>query len=313
MARILANLKGVEHAEWLEKRLSGIGGSEAAAACGVDKYMSKLELWARKTGRWNSENECNSERIRLGRDLEYYIAKRFSEATGKEFRVSDAMYMHDEFDCIIADLDGVIVGENAGLECRTVNSAFEKLPEKFEELPRNLLAQCYHYLAVMNFERIYLALLDLFSGELKIFEIPFDEKKCAALLECELRFWNDHVMADIRPRPDGSDSADEALKRLAKPICEEPIDFEIYSESVGELYGLRQKIKEFEVRERVLRQELIDALDGNSNAFTEKFRINFTRQSRKILDQKLLKENHAEIFRECLRESPADILKISEI
>lgn len=325
MAKILANLKGLEHAEQLGKRLCGIGGSEAAAACGLDKYMSKLELWARKTGRWDPESkheydpegksgtDHDNDRTRLGRDLEQYIAERFSEITGKELRVPEAMYSHDEYGFAIANLDREIVGENAALECATANFAFEKMPENVEELPVNISAQCWHYLAVMRFERIYLALLDLFSGKLRIFEIPYDEEKCGALLNCERRFWNDHVLAGKAPKPDGSDSALEALKRLTKPLHGEPIDLKASEKSVEELYGLRKKIKELESREKTLRSELIALMNGNSRAFSGKFQLDFSKQSRKIVDQKLLKEKYAEIFDSCLKDSTALVLKITEI
>lgn len=313
MAKIFAELKGMDRAEWLRKRLHGIGGSEAGAACGVDRFMSELELWERKTGRWDSEKDRDTERIRLGRDLEPYIAKRFSEVTGKELRVPESMYVHDEIDFAIADLDREIVGENACLECRTVSSAFERLPDSFEELPEYLLAQCYHYLAVMSFEKIYLALLDLFTGELKIYEIPYDHQKCSGLLNAEQRFWRNCVILDIPPKPDGSDSAEEALKMLPEPVRGTQTDLGYYSENVDELFGIRKKIKELEAREKLLRQELIAVMGEASSAVTPKYRLELSRQTRKLVDSKLLKENHAEIYRECLKDSSANILKIIEI
>lgn len=310
MARLFNSLRDTG---WLKQKPRGIYGSEAAAACGVDGHMSALELWARKTERWNSETKCESEQIQLCKDLKPYITLRFSQETGKRTQYPEGVYCHDMHEFILADIDREIVGENACLECRTASSAFEGLPENFEELPPNMLAQCYHYLAVMNYERVYLALLDLFSGELRIYEIPYDHKKCEGLLACEARFWNDNVIADIRPKPDGSDSAGEALKRLIEPIHGDELELSEHSESVGELYELRKRIKEFEAREKLLRQELIDAMDGNSSAVTEKFRLNFTRQNRKIIDTKALKEAHSEIYSECLRDSAADILKITEL
>ena len=38
------------HDEWIEKRRFGIGGSDAGAVLGVNKYKSNLELWEEKTG-----------------------------------------------------------------------------------------------------------------------------------------------------------------------------------------------------------------------------------------------------------------------
>lgn len=37
--------------DWLEVRKSGIGGSDAAAAVGLNPFKSQTELWLEKTGR----------------------------------------------------------------------------------------------------------------------------------------------------------------------------------------------------------------------------------------------------------------------
>lgn len=48
-------------AEWLEVRRKGIGSSDCAAACGLNPYMSMLELWMIKTGRIQQNIEDESE------------------------------------------------------------------------------------------------------------------------------------------------------------------------------------------------------------------------------------------------------------
>ena len=50
-AKRLANTKNMDYQEWLEVRNQGIGSSDAATACGLNPYMSMLELWMIKTGR----------------------------------------------------------------------------------------------------------------------------------------------------------------------------------------------------------------------------------------------------------------------
>ena len=47
-------------AEWLEVRRQGIGSSDCAAACGLNPYMSMLELWMIKTGRVKQSIEDES-------------------------------------------------------------------------------------------------------------------------------------------------------------------------------------------------------------------------------------------------------------
>ena len=47
----LAETKIMSQAEWLKVRKQGIGSSDCAAACGLNPYMSMLEIWMIKTGR----------------------------------------------------------------------------------------------------------------------------------------------------------------------------------------------------------------------------------------------------------------------
>jgi predicted phage-related endonuclease len=53
--------KNLSQAEWLEVRRQGIGSSDCAAACGLNPYMSMLELWMIKTGRIQQNIEDESE------------------------------------------------------------------------------------------------------------------------------------------------------------------------------------------------------------------------------------------------------------
>lgn len=74
--------KGMSRDEWLQLRQKTIGGSDAAAIIGLNKWETPYSVWAEKTGRI-AHTEDN-EAMRTGRDLEEYVAKRFEEATGKK-------------------------------------------------------------------------------------------------------------------------------------------------------------------------------------------------------------------------------------
>ena len=65
--------------------------------------------------------EFDNEAMREGRDLEEYVARRFMEETGKKVRRANAMFYDEEKPFMLADVDRMIVGENAGLECKTAS------------------------------------------------------------------------------------------------------------------------------------------------------------------------------------------------
>lgn len=84
-------LSGVSSTEWLRLRKTGIGGSDAGAICGVNPYSSAMKVFQDKTR--EGVEEQDSEAVRIGHDLEDYVAQRFMEATGLKVRKSNFMYL----------------------------------------------------------------------------------------------------------------------------------------------------------------------------------------------------------------------------
>src|SRR4051812_1639091 len=65
---------------WYAARSTGIGASEIAAAAGLSRYATPLEIYARKRGLM-PEIEDN-DAMRLGRKLEPVVKSEFCERTG---------------------------------------------------------------------------------------------------------------------------------------------------------------------------------------------------------------------------------------
>ena len=101
--------------EWLERRRSSIGGSDTAALLGLDSYNSPYSLWCEKTGKIIPEDISDKEAVRLGNDLEDYVARRWMEATGKKVRKDNHILYNDQYPYAHANIDRAVVGENAGL------------------------------------------------------------------------------------------------------------------------------------------------------------------------------------------------------
>ena len=53
----------------------------------------------------------DNEAMRQGRDLEDYVAQRFSEETGFKVRRANAIYQSEEQPLLLADFDLLIVGQ----------------------------------------------------------------------------------------------------------------------------------------------------------------------------------------------------------
>ena len=65
----LVNIKDLTREEWLQERMTGIGGSDAGTILGVNKWKSKTQLFFEKT---NPEmiQEISNDAIHFGNVLE---------------------------------------------------------------------------------------------------------------------------------------------------------------------------------------------------------------------------------------------------
>lgn len=69
--------KDMSREDWLNARRRSIGGSDAGALLGLNPYNSPYALWAEKTGKIVPEGIGDREAVRLGNDLEQYVAERW--------------------------------------------------------------------------------------------------------------------------------------------------------------------------------------------------------------------------------------------
>ena len=217
MCKILAKTKDMTREEWLTLRKQGIGGSDAGAVCGLNPYVSPMDVYMDKMTEVIPEQNRDNEAMRLGRDLEQYVAERFCEETGLKVRRSNNMYVHPEYPFMLADVDRLIVGkENGliGLECKTA-SPYSADKWKDGKVPAHYLAQCYHYMAVLNAKAWYIAVV-IYGREFKFVRIERDEEVIRNLIRLEQDFWQDHVKAGVMPDPDGSVAANDFINSYFK-------------------------------------------------------------------------------------------------
>ena len=149
--------------------------------------------------------------MRQGRDLEDYVARRFAEASGLRVRHEYSMLRSVDHPCMLADIDRRIIGERAGLECKTSRD-ITMARYRNGEYPMEYYCQCLHYLAVTGWDCWYLAVL-VYGTDLLIYKICRDEvmDDIEALIKAEEAFWDNHMVLDVPPAPDALDSTAAAL------------------------------------------------------------------------------------------------------
>lgn len=203
------SIRTMSQSEWLTQRRKTIGGSDAAGIVGLSQYATPYTVWADKTGRLPDQED--SEAMRQGRDLEEYVAERWMEATGKTVRRSNAMLYNSLYPFAHADIDRTVVGENAGLECKTT-STLNLQQFKNVEFPEKYYTQCVHYLAVTGAARWYLAVL-VYGRGFFTFTLERDQTEIDALMTAERAFWA-LVEQDTPPAMDGLEPTGNAVQRI---------------------------------------------------------------------------------------------------
>lgn len=149
--------------DWLKMRDAlvaegRLGGSMVGTACGVDPWKSPYQLWAEMRGELPRVDISDKESIRVGHDLEEYVARRFCELSGKAVHRVNGIYTTEECPHLFATIDRKISGEESGLECKTAN-AYRDGAFLQGAFPDGYYRQCKTYLAVTGLDRWYLAVL----------------------------------------------------------------------------------------------------------------------------------------------------------
>lgn len=216
-AKRLANTKNMQYQEWLEVRKQGVGSSDAATACGLNPYMSMLELWMVKTGRvkQNIEDESSGHApLYWGKQLEPLVAEYYSMHTNHKVRRVNAVLQHPDPDkyFMLANLDYAVIGSDEVqiLECKTAGEYGVKLWR--DGVPLYVLCQVQHQLAVTGKQAAHVCVL-LCGHETKIYKVTRSESVIEHLINAERYFWA-CVEKDVPPSVDASESAAKALQQL---------------------------------------------------------------------------------------------------
>lgn len=294
------SLAGVSHEDWLRLRKTGIGGSDAGAICGLNPYSSPVRVFVEKTS--DQIEKMDSEAMRQGRDLEEYVARRFMEATGKKVRRSNFMYRSKEHPYMIADVDRLIVGEDAGLECKTA-SAFNADQWKDGAVPRHYLLQCYHYMAVTGKRNWYIAVVVLGQG-FQYAKLEWDEKVISDLIAVEGDFWFNHVIPNAMPVADGSNATDQVLDQLyGSKTMPAVIRLDGFEKRLARRNEIGEQLKLLEQEQKQIDQEVKMYMGSHETAICEGFKVSWQSVTSSRLDTKRIKVEQPELYREYLTES----------
>lgn len=312
MRVVLVSTLGMDKNTWMKERQKGIGGSDAAPVLGMSRWKTPFQIYLEKTEELIQEEKEN-ERIYWGNILEDIVAKEFEKRTGKKVRRRNAILQHPDYPFMLANIDREVIGENAGLECKT-SSAYSFKEWEDEEIPPEYLIQCNHYMAVTGCEKWYIAVL--IGGNKYLYkEIQRDEELIQAIIKGEERFWNEHVLAKNPPAIDGSSAAEKYIKeRFEKAESMKTVELGAKVKAdIERLKLLTEQIKMLETDkseiENRIKLEMADAERGYIGSWEVRWPTVYSNR----IDSKALKEKFPDIYKQVVKESISRRFQIVEV
>ena len=309
-AKVIADTKDMPKEEWLKHRQAGIGGSDASCIAGLNPWKSAIQLYMDK--KEEDPQEVKSLRMELGNRLEGLVAELFTEETGLKVRNANGILKNDKYPYALANIDRAIVGEKAFLECKTTNSY--ALKEWEEGVPAHYEIQCLHYMAITGATHCYIAAL-IGNSDFIWHKIERDEETIDYLMQIEKDFWENNILKDTVPMPDGSDAYSEYLKKKYDKSNGQVIELHLLENGPDKLSRYDEivsDIKALESEKKLIEQEIQFHMEDFEVATVGDRKITWKTSNRNTIDSKKLKSEMPEIAQQYMKTSTSRTFRVGK-
>jgi len=250
----------------------GIGGSDIAAILGLSKWRTPLDASLRILGR--AEPDAGSDAAEIGVELEPWLRRYYVAQTGYSIQVFDAPLYHPDHGWARAHPDGVAVDPEDpegtwlhGWEAKTEGlmrppgvelSGFGE--EYTDEVPEEYGCQALWYLWITGLERWDFTAAIAGRGRAS-FRVWRDDDVIDWMVHEAHRFWHEHVIADVQPPVDGSESFRRYFtRRFAKTNGEILVADEDDESLIVEFVEAHNDMKEAEERKALAHNRLMERI-----------------------------------------------------
>jgi len=222
---------------------------------------------------------------------------------GKRVRKKNALLQHKDYPFMLANVDRLVIGERAGLECKTASEYKLKQWDE-DKVPQEYILQCQWYMAVTGLPKWYIAVI-IGGNKFVTKEVEKDEELIEYLIEIAKNFWENHVLKNIPPAVDGSSACSDLLNELyPKSVEGTEISLE---EGAYELISKRENLKnlskELEVQISECENKIKDMLKDNEVGVIKDKKVVWKSCLRVSVDGKTLKVKYPDIYEECSKTS----------
>ena len=241
------------------QRLTGIGGSEAAAALGLSNSVTPLDLYRHKIYGEALPIYTDEMALWLGHQLEPVCAAAFTKHTGMELENPDDNIVHPDYPFMRGFIDRKVRDKNEGVELKAWSEFSRSLWGKdgSDDIPMSVLCQCVHYLVVSQFECWHVGVL--LGTEFRYYTIYRDDDIMNMVIDGEKKFWH-HVETETPPpatnvrdlhylyrraRPDSVRAATSEEIEIHKKLWQAKGEFRHLETKISNLeFAMKQSLKD---------------------------------------------------------------------
>lgn len=277
-------------------RTKSLGGSDAAAAVGLSKWTTPLELYMQKIGEMPGPDE--SLPMKMGTALEPMILAECEKEIGRSIHNRQAVIVDRKFPWRHATIDGAVSPDEI-VEAKST-SLDDLWGDDDEQIPMDVACQAQHNMAVAEAVTCYVPVLFLFSRKFLVYKVPRDQEMIDMLTDSEAEFW-DGVQRRIPPEPVSESDLrlrwprDDGTEVVAPP--------EIIA-NIAEYRSAKADEKALNARKSDARNAVLSYMGEAARLVDDSGRIVATYKKAKDgekFDVGLFREKHPEMYQDFLR------------
>lgn len=292
--------------EWLEERKTYIGGSDLGSILGINNFRTELDVYFEKTAEGITEDTAG-EAAYWGTVLEDVVAAEYAKRTGFKIEKPAGLIRHKQYPYIACNLDYWVIDDQGNshiLECKTANQMKVTCwgEEGTNQIPESYLYQVAYYAAITGINRVDIAVL-IGGQDFRIYRYDKDEIMEENVIMVAKKFWNNHVLAGIPPKPR---TQEDAAKLYPKANGLEVRANDTILEKVYVLQDLKAREKTISEEIKGLQLCIKDYMQENEVLVGEEGECYATWKNsagRTSVDTKKLKAKYSDIYQQCLKIS----------
>lgn len=308
--------------DWLQLRTKGIGGSDAGAILGLNKYSSPLAVYKAKVDGIQKDLSDNAN-VRRGKELEDFVLEKYVKPKMHEYGFTvtkpDFMIVNEDYPFLRANVDGIARSVTNGsyktsllIEIKCVSAFAEDAWDgpDYCGIPPYYYAQIQHYLAVTGMRAGYLVALFDRTWSVKWYAVRRDENFIAGMLLKLKQFYEVNMCMEIPPKIDYALDKEDAAKAIDEASDITFVPNEDMQKLVVEYTDVSSKIKELEKLKNDLVSSILEMYRQGQKPTSGVVKFSTVKSSR--FNSARFKKEHPDMYEEYCEESesPRSTIKL---